>query len=361
MTPAPAAPVKQPTDDPTIAGDVPKPPDFAQYFQPAMQRIQELEAKRAAVPAIDPQQVKPKLWERLAGVAVGMTQLKNPENAGAVADQVVHRRLHGAEQARAMALQPIDEQLKQAREDFPIYSAAGEAAARGFNAQMDVAKENRERFTAKTNAQNKDEANQIREMYDKGRIEDVKAALEAKLKEIDEKAEKNQKDFEMKSKLLQLQQDLGFEKLNDAKQQKFVGIANSKRDAERKADEDFQRQLDKIDENYRPGSKEHEDALAQARQMRQDSYQRAQNSYEDQIRASGGNAEHWTMTPQGAKKEERSTPASQPSAKGETQTAKKVDTINGHKNGEVVSLKGVGRVKITQLYSDGKFDYEPAK
>src|SRR5205823_1139212 len=119
-TAQPQKPAPAPTDDPAIA-PVEKPPDVSSYLNPALSRMSDLMAKRAAVPAIDPQQTKPRLWERLAGIALGATQLKNPENAGAVADSVVHRRLYGAERQRNLALQPIDEQIKSEREAFPLY------------------------------------------------------------------------------------------------------------------------------------------------------------------------------------------------------------------------------------------------
>src|SRR4029077_164365 len=112
-------------DDPSIS-PVSKPPDISSYLNPALSRMNELMAKRAAVPSVDPNQVKPKWWERALGVALGATQLRNPENAANVADMVVHRRLYGAERNRNLALQPIDQQIAAEREAFPLYPAAGE-------------------------------------------------------------------------------------------------------------------------------------------------------------------------------------------------------------------------------------------
>ena len=40
---------------------------------------------------------------------------------------------------------------------------------------------------------------------------------------------------------------------------------------------------------------------------------------------------------------------------------KPVDSVGGYKKGDVVTLKGGKKVKITQMYADGKFDHEAAR
>lgn len=172
----PATPSPAPSDDPAISGQ-PKTPDLTSYLNPAMARMNDLMAKRAAVPAVDPNQVKPKLWERLLGVALGATQLKNPENAGAVAGQVVNRRLIGAERARNLALEPIDEQIKAEREAFPLYTAAGEAAYR----QGELG-QGQQRIGEEVRAHKATEANeQTRTQQEQDRIQTEKDSLAARI------------------------------------------------------------------------------------------------------------------------------------------------------------------------------------
>ena len=76
--------------------------------------------------------------------------------------------------------------------------------------------------------------------------------------------------------------------------------------------------------------------------------QLAQEGYERQIVELGGSAGGQT-------------PATRPPVAGAAQPRKPVQSIGGRKAGDVVNLKGKGRVRITQLFSDGTFKYDAAR
>lgn len=151
--PAPPAPGVQPglqqpppaTDDPTVAmPQLPKPPEMTNSpLEMLLKRHQQTQDQLAAIPKPDPAQLKPKLWERFAGIALGMTQLRNPENAGAVAGQVVNRRFNNATRDYQAKTSPLYDQLKSENEGLGAAEAAGKIPQQDFNNKMEVAKEGR--------------------------------------------------------------------------------------------------------------------------------------------------------------------------------------------------------------------------
>jgi hypothetical protein len=311
--------------------------------------MNDLMAKRAAVPAVDPNQVKPKWWERALGVALGATQLKNPENAGAVASQVVNRRLIGAERSRDLALQPIDQQIASEREAFPLYTAAGEAAYRQAQLGVDTNRENRERFTAKSNAGYKSDWNEIRQQ----RTDDQqKAAEDRAQQQKDALAERERRDKETNDQRQQLNdiRDRLATKKEEAPTTKlgtpgqFSGLEVKKQQALSKAHSDYQKAVTGLEPTDAEGHKQAASDLAEAQQQ-------AQDAYEQEIISLGGTAQHFDYGSQGKVRPDNT--ASNPGA------GEKVNELGGRKVGDVGVVRGQ-RVKITNIYKNGKFDYEPA-
>jgi hypothetical protein len=345
--PSPAA--APPSDDPSIS-PVHQPPDVSSYLNPAMQRMNDLMAKRAAVPGIDPNQVKPKWWERALAVGLGATQLRNPENAANVADMVVHRRLYGAERTRNLALQPIDEQIKAEREAFPLYTAAGEAAYRQAELGQHADTENRERFTAKTSANYKTDWNQIRQQ----RADDqAKAAADRDQQQKDSLAERERRDQETnqtRQQLADIRDRLATDKENKPGGEKrgtpgqFSGVEVNKQQALSKAHSDYQKAVSNLEPDDLEGHKQAATDLAEAQQQ-------AQDAYEQEIISLGGTAQHFDYGSQG--KARPNNAAQSPGA------SEKVNELGGRKVGDVGVVRGQ-RVRITNIYKNGKFDYEPA-
>jgi hypothetical protein len=337
-----------PSDDPSIS-PVGKPADVSSYLNPALQRMNDLTAKRAAVPAVDPNQVKPKWWERALGVALGATQLKNPENAGAVASQVVNRRLIGAERSRDLALQPIDQQIASEREAFPLYTAAGEAAYRQAQLGVDTNRENRERYTAKSNAGYKSDLNDIRTQRDKDQQAQAADKLDQQQKTLDEREQRDRDMNQQRQQLNDIRDRLATKK-EEAPTTKlgtpgqFSGLEVKKQQALSKAHSDYQKAVTGLAPDDADGHKQAASDLAEAQQQ-------AQDAYEQEIISLGGTAQHFDYASQGKAHIDNTAP--NPTA------AEKVNELGGRKVGDVGVVRGQ-RVRITNIYKNGKFDYQPA-
>lgn len=282
--------VPQVTDDPAVPksgaqpmGAMPQTPDLGSYLNPALQQYKsDLSGYQKADEAnrINPQQVKPRLWERLVGFGLGMTQLKNPENAGNVASEVVNRRRTGAEQARSTALAPWTQRLEQDKAGVPLAESAARTAYEQGELGLKSAAENRERFTAQSNADAKDELNTIRDEWNKDRS----AQAEARLNEL---AEKNKDNLELQRQVLDLKRDMLDYKMSQgskAKPGQSVGIESKKAAALAKAKTAYNKatELAGSDPEAR---KTADDNFKEAQQD-------AQDAYEAEINAAGGDASH---------------------------------------------------------------------
>lgn len=191
----PKASLPQPTDDPTMVKPV-QAPDVSSYITPALKQMQDLMTKRQAVEdanKIDPNAVKPRWWERALGVALGATQLKNPENAGAVASNVVNRRLNYAQQQRDLALKPIDAQIAAQKETLPLYTAAGEAVANQGRLDLEASGQNETQRSNRANEALNSTKNQIAQFRANSTAENYQtraAELEEKLAEQAKEADR---------------------------------------------------------------------------------------------------------------------------------------------------------------------------
>ncbi len=351
----PSQPPTPPSDDPSIS-PVQPPPDVSSYLNPALSRMNDLMAKRAAVPAVDPNQVKPRWWERALAVALGATQLRNPENAANVADMVVHRRLYGAERARNLALQPIDEQIKSEREAFPLYTAAGEAAYRQAELGSRANTENRERYTARTNNEYKTKWNDIREQ----RNNETAAENEAKNKQqegvLAERERHDQETEGLRGQLNDVRDRLATVQENKpgpgekrGTPGQFAGAEVKKNQAIQKAHAAFVKATSDLDPNDRKDTTRR--AFQEAHDDYEEATQDAQNAYEQELTSLGGVAQHSDTS------QWRGNSKAQPSP-GTQAGAEKVNELGGRKVGDVGVVRGQ-RVRITNIYKNGKFDYEP--
>lgn len=95
----------------------------------------------------------------------------------------------------------LSQQLDAERGMIPVAESRARVAQQGFANQLDLRKENREEQTAQSNSEYKKDLNDIRQMYDSGRIEEAQRRL-------DETAEKNKNNFGVQNELLQVRQQL---------------------------------------------------------------------------------------------------------------------------------------------------------
>jgi hypothetical protein len=398
---APAMP--PPSDNPDLSPV--KAPDLSAYAGPLMEyqkQQADLNARRKAVPDIDPNQTKPKLWERLLGIALGATQLRNPENAGAVAGQVVNRRKIGAEDARNEALRPINEQQDALDKQLPFITAAQRAAYEQAELGQRTDTENTSRWSANRLAKSRDTQNDEREK----RINETAAQNEAKNKQAQDvltQREQNDRDRNtLTDRLRSLEED---RRANTTVRQgtpgQFSGVDAKREQANATAHTAYNKATADL-----PKSKTVEwtpaqlDTLRAAKDDYDEAEQSAQNAWENEVRSLGGTTPHSELASQGTPntpapvtmnqrrggysgspeepKEQAKPVASAPTAGGTAQhfdyasqrkvrpgntapnpgAGEKVNELGGRKVGDIGVVRGQ-RVRITAIYKNGKFDYEP--
>jgi hypothetical protein len=362
------------TDDPAVVGNgnsnmgaMPKTPDLASYLNPALKQYQgDLAGYQHADQAnrIDPQQVKPRLWERLVGFGLGATQLKDPQNAGAVAGEVVNRRLNAAEQGRSNALAPWTQRLQMDKEGMPLATAAADVADKQARINLDTAKENRERYTAISNSEYKDALASIRDEVAKGNIDKANDLLDQRQKELEEKKDHDAEWFQMQHALLDLREKIA-DKGKDHTAQ-TMGAETQKANALREADRAFDRAY--AAENF-PGPKEpwtdsQRARLAELEQQRDDAKQGGEDAYEAKSsELKGAPVEHqdvssWRSKPAG-NSSSSAAPASNAKPVNDTSSAGAVPTATGPKGETPVKTANDGKVKIGFYKSTGQWMVVP--
>ncbi|MGC2182254.1 MAG: hypothetical protein WA637_03130, partial [Terriglobales bacterium] len=363
-------PAPPPSDDPSLAPV--KAPDLTNYLNPIIQQQQALNAKRAAVPPIDPNAVKPKAWERIVGTLLGATQLRNPENAGAVASQVVNRRRIGAEEARATALQPINEEQEALDKQMPLYTAAGRAAYEQADLGLRTAGENRQRAADKLTAGYRTDWNEIRQqraddqakaaqdradqqkaaLDERERHDNQVAALTDRLRTIEEQRLKNggagsegdlpglteaqNRQWRVLRETLQPQIAVAMADHRAALQNGDTESAKAAADEVKRLTGVMMQKLDKIKPGLSSdlGLADNTPGPVTLNQRR------------------GG----FSGNISGSKEQAKSATTAPAAEKG---AGEKVNELGGRKVGDVGVVRGQ-RVKITAIYKNGKFDYEPA-
>jgi tetratricopeptide (TPR) repeat protein len=350
------------TDDPAVAGPsngmgaVPKPIDLGSYLNPALKQYQsDLSGFHQADEAhrVDPQQVKPHWWQYLAALGLGATQLKDPANAANIASGIVNGRREGAEQGRATALAPWTQRLQMDKEGMPLATAAADVADKQARLNLDTAKEERERYTAISNSDYKDTIANIRDEIAKGNIEKAQNQLDQQQKVLEEKAERDKDYFKMQHALLDLREKIA-EKGNKAKPGQSVAIEAKKATALAKAKTTYDRETE-LAGNDPEARKTADDNFKQAQQD-------AQDAYENEINASGGDATHqdvasWRGKP--ASTSTASTAAPAGNTKPANDTASAAPTTMGPKGETPVKTASDGKAKIGFYKSTGQWMLVP--
>jgi hypothetical protein len=353
------------TDDPAVVGSgnnngmgaVPKPADLGPYLNPALKQYQsDLSGHQQADQAnrIDPQQVKPRLWERLLGFGLGMTQLKDPQNAGNVASEVAYRRLNEATGNRERALAPWTQRLQMDREGMSLATSAADVADKQARLNLDTAKEERERYTAITNSEYKDAIASIRDEVAKGNIEKAQNQLDQQQKVLEEKKDHDAEWFQMQHALLDLREKIA-EKGKDHTSQ-TMGAETTKANALRAADQAFDKAY--AAEGFPADPKaqwtdEQRARLAQLEQQRDEAKQVGQDAYEAKSsELKGAPVEHQDVASW------RSKPAA-------TSTAAPAANAKPGASSQPNSQPGLGKIlpmsAIQQAATDNKVSVEEAK
>jgi len=360
------------TDDPAVVGNnagavdmgaMPKTPDLGSYLNPALKQYQsDLSGYQQADQAnrIDPQKVKPKLWERLVGFGLGMTQLKNPENAGNVASEVVNRRRTAAEQNRSTALAPWTQRLQMDKEGVPLAESAARTAYQQGELGLKTAAENRERYTAISNSEYKDSLASIRDEVAKGNIEKAQNQLDQQQKVLEEKKDHDAEWFQMQHALLDLKEKIA-EKGKDHTSQ-TVGAETTKANALTAAEDKYRKALKQLDLDKTPGTDEYNRGRSAIEDEHTTDLQRAQDAYEAKSsELKGAPVEHQDVESWRGKPAATSSAAPASSAKPATDTssANAAPSAMGPKGETPVKTASDGKAKIGFYKSTGQWMLVP--
>ena len=206
------------------------------------------------------------------------------ENAGNVASEVTNRRLNEATANRERALAPWTQRLQTDREGLPLAEAAERTAHE--QGQLDL-----ERYNAITNSDYKEAIAEVRDEVAKGNIEKAKDLLDQQQKALDEKTKHDAEWYQMQHALLDVRQQLADARdrqvdknNNKAKPGQSVAIESRKAAALQKAKTAYDRETDLAGSD------------PEARRVAGDNFkqaqQDAQDAYEAEINAAGGDASH---------------------------------------------------------------------
>jgi hypothetical protein len=360
----------QPAAQPA-APAMPKSPDLASYLNPALKQYQsDLSGYQQADQAnrLDPQQLRPKWWERLAGFALGATQLKDPSNAGNVASEVTNRRLNEATANRERALAPWTQRLQMDKEGTPLAEAAERTAHE--QGQLDV-----ERFNALTNSDYKDAIAAIREEVAKGNIEKAQDLLDQKQKELEEKKDKDAEYFKMQHALLDIRQQLADAATTRATKEKdrtgqSVAAETAKANALTAAEDKYRKGVRQATLDFGAGTDEYKQAVAALDDERETDKQRAEDAYEAKSsELKGAPVEHQDVESwrgngakpgaQPAAAPPASSAAPGPAAKPAAKQDEGVPTAMGPKGETPAKTASDGKTKIGYYKSTGQWMLVP--
>ena len=290
---------------------LPQTPNLSSYLDPALKQYQsDLSGYQQSDQAnrLDPQQLRPKWWERLAGFALGATQLKDPSNAGNVASEVTNRRLNEATANRERALAPWTQRLQTDREGLPLAEAAERTAHE--QGQLDL-----ERYNAITNSDYKEAIAEVRDEVAKGNIEKAKDLLDQQQKALDEKTKHDAEWYQMQHALLDVRQQLADARDREvAKSKDHTSQANAaettKANAITATEDKYRKAIKQLDLDYPPDkdgkeTEEHKQARAGIEDAHTTDLQRAEDAYEAKGTEIGGtmphqNVESWRSQPANA-------------------------------------------------------------
>jgi hypothetical protein len=176
---------------------IPTPPDYSNNpVSQAYSRYQELEKKRAAVPLPDPQKLKPKWWERLAGAGVGFASgWGNAEQGARLGGDVTNRRYNSAMRDYTHQTGALDKQLEEERGGFPLAEAAGKIPQTAYENWMQRAKLGTEQMVGQGRIDQAEERNKLQADFNAGRLEDTQRRL-------DQLAAKAQSDAALRQEML---------------------------------------------------------------------------------------------------------------------------------------------------------------
>ncbi len=222
---------------------------------------------------------------------------------------------------------------------------------------MDTNRENRERYTAKQNAGYKSDWNEIRQQRTQDQATAATDKIDQAQKALTEREQHDKQVNDLGDRLRTVEEQRLKDKENNPAGEKrgtpgqFSGADTKKAQAIAKAHNEYNKATANLPKDQKTAwTDEQLDTLKAAKDDYDQANQDAQDAYENEIVSLGGTAQHFDYASQGKAHMDNSAP--NPTA------AEKVNELGGRKVGDVGVVRGQ-RVRITNIYKSGKFDYEP--
>jgi hypothetical protein len=358
----------QSSDDRGITGmpELPTPPDYSNNpVSQAYSRYQDLEKRRAAVPLPDPQKLKPKWWERLAGAGVGFASgWGNAEQGARLGGDVTNRRYNSAMRDYTHQTGALDKQLETERGGIGLAEAAGKIPQTVFENWMQRARLGTEQKVGQGRIDHAEaQAAKLQDQIDNPKEATPKNADEALVAAMNE-TDPGKKTAKMAIAQALHQQEIDrvlkarppkadSDKPKPATSNQFREVDDRRKSADDKAEEDFGKATKDIDltaphnakgtpeggTSYTTDQAYAADKATYDREVARLEQRKKQNekAYYEDIRDLGGEA------PGGP-------PRPVESAKDPYGTMRRA--------GDIVSLKNGKKVRIKQIYSNGHFDHD---
>lgn len=345
-TAMPAAPVAKVSDDPAVTGlpAIPQPPKL---MGPNMGDVQSLADQiRAKSQPIQRSDYKPSIWQRiLSPVVAGIQGFGDADKGIKAGNELLSRNYDRAVGAQKAELDPLYKQMDTQEKMLPFYKQGNETAQGQFSDQMKGVTEAREQMTAKSNANYKSDIADLRQQVANNHAEEATRRLQ----DMEDKA-KNDSGYRMQM-LQQREEIVGIrQQLADAATTRANKGATGTPAGSRLIETKKQAALDKAESEY-AGTIRDLDSLQKTMKLRgkgavddsadrqgalatlNEKKQRAQDAYEAEIAAAGGEPSHLNVNKSGA----QATPAS-----GGKSVAKSVvqSYADAHKMDYATALRG---------------------
>lgn len=325
IVPQPAAkPAPAPSDDPAIS-PTPQAPDLSNSPVTGLyNQMQGTQSQINAIPKPDPAQLKPKLWERIAGgLTAGAVAYKSGPEAGIdVGSNVTNRRWNRASTDYTRQVSPLQQQLESERQQVPAAEAVSKIPQTSWENRMSQHREERETAVGEGRIGHLQATSDLANQRAENLQNQIDHPKQSQPKTADEalSAASSATDPVEKQRLIKLAGDMHRQEVDrvvaarppkdgdkPASKTQSVGIENRKAQALHKAETNYRAAIDKLGPNP-SRDKDEDDATFTARanafesskqdaldQLNQDK-QSAQDAYESEVTAGGGTATHVDVT-----------------------------------------------------------------
>jgi hypothetical protein len=284
-------PPAQPSDDPLISSSRAELAKRSSAIDDLVAQANAARAGIAAHPPVNPQDYKPKWYDRLLGAGEGFLAGYGRGNAGRgvqAGTELTRRGLRMAEAQRQRAVDPFYETLRSSEQEIPLLNAARESAWQTLQGGLQERREAETERKDTATAEYHDAIAEIRDEVAKGNIQKAQDLLDQKQKELEQRGQRDQATADYRNQLLDLRQqllDLREKQGGQAKPQQFLAVQSKRDTAWLKARREYNANAAKLDPKDAKGMKE-------AQEDYYEKMQDAQDEYEQGIGVLGGTAPH---------------------------------------------------------------------